>query len=946
MKVIWGALLALVVVGSTASAAEPQVSAGGLGPRSILTALTRPDDPDSTWMDPPNLNGLIASSELIGADGVETEVANDFVVGEELDLGRIEWWGGYFNYTPGNPHVQGFNIVLYDDSEGKPNSVIAEWLLPSVTETFVGNQGAFPLYSYAADVDVPLEPDQRYWLSVQADDHVYPPQWGRLAAGAVTGLDSQFRSDYFGFPQWTSCQTVFGQPYDASFGLSLFRKLRGRLVCDDGSPLRIAKATVEFHDNGGLVGSKSVITDIFGRFRTRIPGCSGVHAGAYWSITSPSCTQPWTVPWPSGRCYGNLGTLTCNTCGGCPGTGFASSVTAGVDDNFGGGFDPMSPDLVLNAFMQQCFPGYLAAAGFDDATINRWRLHTFNFPACEVLAANLCFRATALGSDPANDTINLKLINQPGCGGVAPHSAFSTFVKDLPGNGGTWTTGESQLFCLDLANLPGGINLLPLLASGSLEFLSQDDTDFDFVRLDITTCCSPETCPRKYFSTQIAGTKDNYVGSEAAQPSAALSNWMATCAPTHPPLRNFDQTGSDRWFAQSFNLCNTCSTGVQSAKLCIKLRSESSLYTTDYICLGLPGSCTGTWAWGRHLMDLIPGWNGTDRTICLDLSALPTATGTVNILPLLTTGSLDILTQDDCNIDYMELETACCCPPCPQPLQYQLLAGAFDNFVTPDPASPDAGLTSWIASCWGVSLANFDQIPGEGSVPANAWIAHTFTFTPPTRAFLSVRVRGTTGLGSGGTFNDIIALELLDPTSCPATWAGWGSAIRLLPGAGGTWNAGQTATFLLDLSALPTATGPINLLPFLADGQLRLIVADDTGVDFAQLYLESCIAPADVIESAVSGGAFLQLSQNMPNPFQPQTQISFSLPQACQTELEILDVTGRVVRRLVSSPLDAGPHVVVWDGRNDEDRRAASGIYFYRLRAAGQATARKMILMD
>jgi flagellar hook assembly protein FlgD len=60
-------------------------------------------------------------------------------------------------------------------------------------------------------------------------------------------------------------------------------------------------------------------------------------------------------------------------------------------------------------------------------------------------------------------------------------------------------------------------------------------------------------------------------------------------------------------------------------------------------------------------------------------------------------------------------------------------------------------------------------------------------------------------------------------------------------------------------------------------------------------------------------------------------------------ELEVLDIYGRRVRHLLSESLAEGPHRVMWDGRNDQGERVASGIYICHLRAAeGSATA-KMI---
>jgi hypothetical protein len=89
----------------------------------------------------------------------------------------------------------------------------------------------------------------------------------------------------------------------------------------------------------------------------------------------------------------------------------------------------------------------------------------------------------------------------------------------------------------------------------------------------------------------------------------------------------------------------------------------------------------------------------------------------------------------------------------------------------------------------------------------------------------------------------------------------------------------------------------------------------------------------------------LALQQNQPNPFNPTTRIEFSLDTAGPARLEILDVRGRLVRVLANGSLTAGPHTLVWDGRDERGRAAASGVYVYRLRAGTLQAARRMTLV-
>lgn len=73
------------------------------------------------------------------------------------------------------------------------------------------------------------------------------------------------------------------------------------------------------------------------------------------------------------------------------------------------------------------------------------------------------------------------------------------------------------------------------------------------------------------------------------------------------------------------------------------------------------------------------------------------------------------------------------------------------------------------------------------------------------------------------------------------------------------------------------------------------------------------------------------LDQNYPNPFNPETTIRYALPNQAKVQLTIYDLSGRVVKELVSEKQSAGEHLVRWDGRGDSGHSVASGVYVYRL---------------
>ncbi|MCK4404643.1 MAG: T9SS type A sorting domain-containing protein, partial [candidate division Zixibacteria bacterium] len=87
------------------------------------------------------------------------------------------------------------------------------------------------------------------------------------------------------------------------------------------------------------------------------------------------------------------------------------------------------------------------------------------------------------------------------------------------------------------------------------------------------------------------------------------------------------------------------------------------------------------------------------------------------------------------------------------------------------------------------------------------------------------------------------------------------------------------------------------------------------------------------------------LFQNQPNPFNPETQINYYLPRACQVRLTIYNVLGQRVRTLFDGHQDTGMHTLLWDGRGEDGAHLSSGIYFYRLQAENFQETKKMTLM-
>jgi flagellar hook assembly protein FlgD len=85
----------------------------------------------------------------------------------------------------------------------------------------------------------------------------------------------------------------------------------------------------------------------------------------------------------------------------------------------------------------------------------------------------------------------------------------------------------------------------------------------------------------------------------------------------------------------------------------------------------------------------------------------------------------------------------------------------------------------------------------------------------------------------------------------------------------------------------------------------------------------------------------------IPNPFSTSTRLTFTLPRShSDTSVGVYNSHGRLVRTLVRGLLPAGPHEVVWDGRDYLGQAMPSGQYFYELRLEGAVlTSGKVLLI-
>jgi hypothetical protein len=117
-----------------------------------------------------------------------------------------------------------------------------------------------------------------------------------------------------------------------------------------------------------------------------------------------------------------------------------------------------------------------------------------------------------------------------------------------------------------------------------------------------------------------------------------------------------------------------------------------------------------------------------------------------------------------------------------------------------------------------------------------------------------------------------------------------------------------------------------------------LVVSNDPFTPEVNVPISFTIGPDEGVDEIEP--LTFRLEQNYPNPFNPVTRISFCLPHTSPVLLEVFDLRGRLIRKLVDSVQPAGVQVITFDAAE-----LASGIYFYRISAGDFNAVKKMMLI-
>ena len=174
--------------------------------------------------------------------------------------------------------------------------------------------------------------------------------------------------------------------------------------------------------------------------------------------------------------------------------GFPKTLQAGVADNFlPSGLEATSTGPCLGG------SGFWSGMPFDTSWPGRQLSHSFQGLPNNIATAKLILHMKPTQPASQDDVLRIGLVN---CGGAGVW-AFAQPVASLPGANGTWNTNPPTTFALDLAALPGGVNLLTNLnAAHRLEFAVGTETMVDYARLELTYCGPTTTLSGVPYSMQ------------------------------------------------------------------------------------------------------------------------------------------------------------------------------------------------------------------------------------------------------------------------------------------------------------------------------------------------------------------------------------------------------------------------------------------------------------
>lgn len=135
------------------------------------------------------------------------------------------------------------------------------------------------------------------------------------------------------------------------------------------------------------------------------------------------------------------------------------------------------------------------------------------------------------------------------------------------------------------------------------------------------------------------------------------------------------------------------------------------------------------------------------------------------------------------------------------------------------------------------------------------------------------------------------------------------------------------------------------VLPEITEDYLRIELVLSNSSDNYIMYNYNVTHDATIIaDNSIKPEDFMLTCY--PNPFNAQTNISFSLKEAMPVSIEIFNNSGQKIKSIYENKmLQNGPHIIHWDGKNEQGITVSSGLYFYRLKTNKSKVSKKLIML-
>jgi len=324
---------------------------------------------------------------------------------------------------------------------------------------------------------------------------------------------------------------------DGSIAGKKFHDSNGSGIQDPGEPGKPGWQ-IDLVDAGHAVVA-TAITDVNGDyvFDPVVPGDYRIleEQRASWTQTYPTSVF-YTLTLQSGE---NLTGYDFGNDSTCDGQTYYDTCLGGTVDDFVGA-EPSSPGASL--LVQMGLPAGGANPFFDSACVNQGFGHTFDCwgDTCMVVAATLCLRLSATGSNPSTDAFVLGDYDENGR--IWSISLNNLIAFATGGADNTWNGGDIMTVCLDLTNLPPSsgwptmpTNILAGMQDGDLDLYIGDDTECDWVELSVELCCQ-DTC-------YATGDANNDGVGLTVGDLVYLNDFINACGPAPIPLYSCDLNG-------------------------------------------------------------------------------------------------------------------------------------------------------------------------------------------------------------------------------------------------------------------------------------------------------------------------------------------------------------------------------------------------------------------